>query len=76
MAARQHDAAMIDFGGWPAGPIAFRQDRSIDQCSAAGGAPVGRDSLCEHGVTLAANSLHTQKLTGSAGISRTGSEQP
>ena len=65
MTARQNDAAMIDLlrRGRTLG-VFNGQAGTLDQCPAASRAPVGGGLFGEHGVAMAANAFHTQKLTG------------
>ena len=55
----QDDAAMIDLGGKLAGLIGDSQVGPLHQCASAGRTPVRGGLQAQHGVALAANSLHT-----------------
>jgi len=61
----QHNAAMIHFGRWSAGPLEGRRAGLLKQRSAARGAPVGHALQTQYGVAVAANAFHTIKITGS-----------
>ena len=61
MAARQDDAAMIHFHHCVGLP--FGRSISLNQRAAAGRAPVGLRGLGQHGMALAAGSLHAKSLS-------------
>ena len=58
---RQHDAAMIDFGGQPAG-VRFSQALPFNQRATASRAPIGLCLFGQNRVALAADSFHNSKL--------------
>jgi hypothetical protein len=58
VAARQDDAAMVDFGFWRGGALECGIDGPVGKGSAAGWAPVGAAVSGEDGVALGADTLH------------------
>jgi hypothetical protein len=66
MAPGQHNAAMIHhLRRGQSLKIVCRETLSLNQRSAAGRAPIRRGRFGQHGVALAANPLHSSKITGS-----------
>ncbi len=67
MPPRQNNAAMIDLRRRCRG-FTFGQARALRQRSAAGRAPVGLGIHGEHGMALAANALHTERISQASSI--------
>jgi hypothetical protein len=62
---RQHNAAVIHYLRWGRSlRLLDGESGPLDQCATAGGTPVGRVALFQYSVALAADSFHTQELTG------------
>ena len=64
MAPGQHDAAMIDLGHTSAGLLDCREAGTLNQRSAACGAPVPCCLVPEQSVALAADAFHVSKISG------------
>ena len=63
MAAWQHDAAMVHFGGKSGWLVESGDVRPLNQRPATGGAPVGLGLLRQHGVALGADAFHAASVT-------------
>ena len=61
VAAGQDNAAVVDFNGGSTGRVESRQERAFNQRATAGRAPVRFGVFVEHGMTLAADSLHVHQ---------------
>jgi hypothetical protein len=65
MTPRQHDPAMIHLHRRPANLIDSRHAGPFNQRPSTSWAPIRQGFFVNHRSALAANSLHTQKITGS-----------
>jgi len=68
----QDDAAMIDLRRRAGGLVERGHCFLLNQCTTAGGTPVGSDLQIEHGVALSANASHNKRLTDWGGLFRKG----
>jgi hypothetical protein len=65
MASGQHNAAMIHLSGGRAALLDSCLAYPLNQSATARRTPVRNGFLCEHSVTLDADSFHNSKSTGS-----------
>jgi hypothetical protein len=71
MTPRQHNSPMINLRGGSAALFDSYLAYPVNQSTTTRRTPVRHRLLCEHGVTLDADSFHTSKTTGSGFAART-----